>query len=326
MVLTHGADLERYRRPDGEEDDYIVYLSGEQLQRRRETYRRHQRHRSSRGLSVGAVGTSSPAFSAPYPLASHYGWHPPAAQYIPPPPDLSAGVTSYQPAGASSDSWGSASNVSSIFSSISPDAFDRLLDVQQSDAHTQTHLRVETVGTQAHEGDAAGEATGVADDSLGVAASMAVTGADSSWVGPRPVTASVGVQVDSSAGQWRPMVPVTRAAQLLATMMQADTVSTPDQLGRRAALLLGVHPTRFVDIDLVTAIAEGIAEYRYEHQSATMLYSQIPLWMGADGTGILGLYQVAVELARRLRRRKEGNGDTTGEVGNSLPEPPIWIN
>jgi len=56
--------------------------------------------------------------------------------------------------------------------------------------------------------------------------------------------------------------PVTWVAQLLSTMMQSNTVSMPEQLGRRAALLLGIHPTEFTDVNMVMAIADRITEYK----------------------------------------------------------------
>ena len=139
----------------------------------------------------------------------------------------------------------------------------------------------------------------------------------------RPVTADAGVQADLRTGQWRPSFSVTRAAQLLSVLMQSDTISTPEQLGRRTAVLLGIHPSRFVEVDLITAIAEGIAEY--ERRSAWMLYTQILPAMQVEGTGALGLYQVANELARRLQRRGETADTIPDTRETALPEPPIQI-
>jgi len=78
------------------------------------------------------------------------------------------------------------------------------------------------------------------------------------------------------------MLPVTWVAQLLSTMMQSDTVLTPEKLGHGEELLLGVHPTQFADVNMVMAIGENITEYK--HRFATMLYTQTLPWTDIDGT------------------------------------------
>jgi len=77
----------------------------------------------------------------------------------------------------------------------------------------------------------------------------------------------------------------------------------------------------------VTAIVEGIVEH--ERRSVTQLMRLIQPWAGVDPTGVLGLWEVANEVSRRVNRPQPTDGDrynaAAQEVGTvlGLLEPPI---
>ena len=111
--------------------------------------------------------------------------------------------------------------------------------------------------------------------------------------------------------------------------MVGDYLSTPQQLGRRVADLWMIPSARLADRFLVTAIVEGMVEH--ERRSATQLIRLIQPWAGLHPTGVLGLWEVANEVSRRVSRPQPTDGDrydaAAQEVGTGLglPEPPIQI-
>ena len=109
-----------------------------------------------------------------------------------------------------------------------------------------------------------------------------------------------------------------------------DYLSTPQQLSRRVADLLMIPSSRLADRFLVAATVEGMVEF--ERRSAMQMIRLIQPWAGLDPTGVLGLWEVANEVTRRMGRPQpppdrddfqstaEGSG-----TGLGLPEPPIRI-
>ena len=80
---------------------------------------------------------------------------------------------------------------------------------------------------------------------------------------------------------------------------------------------------------LVTAVVEGMVEH--ERRSVMQLMRLIQPWAGVDPTGVLGMWEVAHEVSRRVSRPQPTDGDrydaAAQEVGTGLdlPEPPIQI-
>jgi len=107
-------------------------------------------------------------------------------------------------------------------------------------------------------------------------------------------------------------------------------MSTPQQLSRRVANLLMIPFSRVADRFLVAAMVEGMVEF--ERRSAMQMIRLIQLWAGLDPTGMLGLWEVANEVTRRMSRPQpppdrddfESTAERSG-TGLGLPEPSIRI-
>ena len=104
----------------------------------------------------------------------------------------------------------------------------------------------------------------------------------------------------------------------------------PQQLSRRVADFLMIPPSRVADRFLVAAMVEGMVEY--ERRSAMQIMRLIQPWAGLDPTGVLGLWEVANEVFRRVSRPQpppdRDDFDPAAERSGTslgLPEPPIQI-
>ena len=58
---------------------------------------------------------------------------------------------------------------------------------------------------------------------------------------------------------------------------------------------------------LVTAVVEGMVEH--ERRSVMQLMRLIQPWAGVDPTGVLGMWEVAHEVSRRVSRPQPTDGD-----------------
>jgi hypothetical protein len=312
MVLKHQADLKVSFDSSGRQHDEVVYLNGDDLERKADVFRRGQRHRN-KTARVHAVSTAATSAIPALPTVSV----PAAMSAIE--ADFSAGQDDLS-------MWWEGDELLDLVNAFDSGAGDELLDLVTASFDSGAGGLASAVAASVQVSGTEGPAVLTADvgdsDVWPMVAEIQIIFPEfetvlSPSLDDRPSILDEKRTVDASSMTVRRVLPGHAAvADAVASLAIADPSMGVVSLAVRAANVLGVDPSNDDAMSRITTAAE--AALRMERLLSDILLSTAASAALMDASGLSGRDALVSELSRRRSCRLEPDG-----AGSAFGEPTI---
>ena len=307
MVLKHHADLKVSFDSSGRQHDEVVNLTGDDLERKADVFRRGQRHRS-KTARMHVVSTAATFAIPALPTVSV----PAAVSAVE--ADFSAGQDDFS-------MWWEGDELVDLANVFDSGAGDELLDLVTASFDSGAGVLASAVAASVQVSGTEGPAAITVDvgDSDALTIFPEFVTVRSPPLDDRPSTYGEKPTVDASSTTDRPALPGHAAiADVVASLAIADPSMGVVRLAVRAANVLGVDPSNDDAMSRISTAAE--AALRMERLLTDSLLNTSAVAALMDPSGLSSLAALVVELSRRRSCRLEPDG-----ADSALGEPTTVV-